>query len=178
MKNHAVLFLMFLFASCVLLDASGCFGQNFLPWPVDKVVGESAPDFVLKDLSGKDVQLSSFKGKPVVLNFWATWCPYCRKERPHLKSLYEEFKDRDLVILSVSVDSSEGKVAKFVQQNPAPYVVLTDTEGMAAVPYNIMSLPTTYLIDRNGKIKKKFMGAVEWTDSSVKDLIAQLIDQH
>jgi thiol-disulfide isomerase/thioredoxin len=111
------------------------------------------------------------------LNFWATWCPYCRQERPYLKSLYEEYKDKDLVIIAVSLDRSSKTVKRFLEQNPAPYMVLTDTEGMTVALYNIMGYPTTYLINRNGKITQKLVGPVEWTDRNVKDIIDKLISQ-
>jgi peroxiredoxin len=169
--------IFFLVALMLFSAVSDNYAQNFLPWPIDKVIGETAPDFILKDMSGKDVTLSSFKGKPVVLNFWATWCPYCRQERPYLKSLYEEYKDKDLVIIAVSIDRSSKTLKRFLEQNPAPYMVLTDPEGMTAALYNIMGYPTTYLINRNGKINQKLVGPVEWTDRNVKDIIDKLINQ-
>ena len=168
---------IFLVAVMLFSAVSDNYAQDFLPWPVDKIIGENAPDFILKDMSGKDVTLSSFKGKPIVLNFWATWCPYCRQERPYLKSLYEEYKDKDLVIIAVSLDRSSKTVKRFLEQNPAPYMVLTDTEGMTVALYNIMGYPTTYLINRNGKITQKLVGPVEWTDRNVKDFIDKLISQ-
>lgn len=161
---------------CVLAARTSAHAQNFLPWAVDKVIGENAPDFTLKDMSGKDVTFSSFKGKPVLLNFWATWCPYCRQERPHLKSLHEEYRE-ELVIISVSIDRSTRTVKNYMEQNPAPYIVLSDTEGMAAVPYNVMSLPTTYLIDREGTISRKLMGMVKWSEKGAKEFIDTLIKQ-
>ncbi len=168
---------IFLVAVMLFSAVSDNYAQNHLPWPIDKFIGENAPDFILKDMSGKDVTLSSFKGKPVVLNFWATWCPYCRQERPYLKSLYEEYKDKDLVIIAVSLDRSSKTIKRFLEQNPAPYMVLTDQEGITAALYNIMGYPTTYLINRNGKINQKLVGPVEWTDKNVKDIIDKLISQ-
>ncbi|RJQ56436.1 MAG: TlpA family protein disulfide reductase [Nitrospiraceae bacterium] len=170
MKKTLTVFYLFLFTFFMLLSDN--YAQS-----LDRAIGESAPDFTIKDMSGKDVTLSSFNGRPVLLNFWATWCPYCRKERPYLKSLHEEYKNKDLVIIAVSIDRSSGTIENYMKQNPAPYIVLTDPEGIAAVPYNVMSLPTTYLIDRNGKIGRKFMGMVDWTDRNVKEYINNLIKQ-
>ena len=164
-------------AFMLFLTVSDNYAQDFLPWSIDKVIGENAPDFILKDMSGKDVSLSSFKGKPVVLNFWATWCPYCRQERPHLKLLYEEYKDNDLIIIALSIDKSSKTVRRFLEQNPAPYIVLTDPEGMAAAMYNVMGYPTTYLINRRGKISQKFVGPMEWTDKNAKVFIDKLISE-
>lgn len=162
----------------LFLPASFIYAQGSSRWLIDKIVGETAPDFTLKNLSDQDITLSSFKGKPVVLNFWATWCPYCRHERPDLKSLYEKFKDNDLVIVAVSTDRSSGTVKRFMEQNPAPYIVLTDPEGWAAVPYNIIGLPTTYLIDRKGKISRKFSGPVNWKDKHIEEIIQKLITEN
>jgi peroxiredoxin len=167
----------FVLAAVLFLSVSVSHSQDFLPWPMDKVIGEEAPDFVLKDMSGRDLSLSSFKGKPVVLNFWATWCPYCRQERRYLKSLYEEYKDNDLIIIAVSIDRSAATVRRFLEQNPAPYIVLSDPQGTAAAMYNVMGYPTTYLINRKGKINQKFVGPMEWTDKKAKTFIDKLISE-
>jgi peroxiredoxin len=170
--------LILLFLICAFfLALTDTYAQDFFPWPIDKIVGEKAPDFTLKDLSGRDVTLSSFKGKAVVLNFWATWCPYCRHERQSLKSLYEKYNDKDLVIIAVSIDKSSKTVKKYMEQHPAPHIVLTDPEGTAAALYNVMGMPTTFLIDRNGRINRKFPGMVEWTDSHVTEYIDSLLEK-
>ncbi|MBI5739487.1 MAG: TlpA family protein disulfide reductase [Nitrospirae bacterium] len=164
--------LIFMLLSCLfLLALPRAYAQ------VGKVAGEVAADFTLKDLSGREVTLSSFRGRPVILNFWATWCPYCRQERASLKSLYQEYREKDLVIVSVSIDSSLKAVKKYMEQNTAPYIVLTDTEGTAAGRYNVMSLPTTYLISRDGKIIRKFMGMVNWTDANIREYVDKLTER-
>lgn len=80
--------------------------ERRLPFSRKSFIGKEAPAFIAENLSGENVSLSSFKGKPVILNFWATWCPYCRKERPYLNLLHREYKDKGLVIISVSTDRS------------------------------------------------------------------------
>ena len=168
--------LLFLIALCViLLQAHSIQAQFFSPFDIDKLVGKKAPDFKVKDLSGNDVSLSSFKNKPILLNFWATWCPYCREERPSLNALYKEYKDRDLVIIAVSVDKSEETVKRFLKRTPLDFVVLHDKDNKTSGPYGVYSLPTTFLIDRKGMIKNKFLGLRSWTDESSKKLIEGLI---
>ncbi len=137
--------------------------------------GDSAPDFTLKDMSGNDVSLSSFKGKPVLLNFWATWCPYCRKERAHLNTLYKDYKDKGLIIVSVSTDSSVNDVKRFLVNTPSDFIVLSDSERKVASLYNVGGLPTSVLISREGIIKNQLIGFQEWTSSSSRQLIDKLL---
>lgn len=137
--------------------------------------GERAPAFSLKDLSGNEVYLSSFRGRTVLLNFWATWCPYCRKERQHLNSLYREYKDRGLVIISISTDNSAATVRNFMKNNPAEFIVLPDDNKSTAASYKVRGLPTTFLIDREGMIREKFVGFREWTGSDMKKLIGTFV---
>jgi thiol-disulfide isomerase/thioredoxin len=95
MKNIFIITLLVtpLLFSVISLSADSN-AEVFSPWKVEKLVGAKAPGFTAKDLTGNDVSLSSFEGSPILLNFWATWCPYCRKERPYLNSLFSEFRDK------------------------------------------------------------------------------------
>ncbi len=138
-------------------------------------VGENAPDFTLKDLKGNDVTLSSFKGKPVLLNFWALWCPYCKKERKELDALHTAYKDKGMVIISVSLDKTKKKLRSFMKNHPAEYIVLTDTKMMSAAMYGVRGFPTTFLIDREGVIKYKAPGYREWSSSASGKIIDKLI---
>lgn len=143
---------------------------------IDVRKGAAAPDFTLENVSGGDVTLSSFKGKAVLLNFWATWCPYCRKERSHLNSLYNDYKEKDLVILSVSTDRSANKVRDFLKDTPADFIVLVDSAGRVASTYNVAGLPTSFLINREGVIKYNFVGLREWSSPDARKLIDNLLD--
>jgi peroxiredoxin len=138
-------------------------------------VGDNAPLFTLKDLKGNDVSLSSFKGKPVFLNFWATWCPYCRKERKDLTALYKVYNDKGLVLISVSLDRSEDTLRDYMNDNPADYIVLTDTKMKSGAMYGVRGFPTTFLIDRDGVIKFKSPGYREWSSRAMEDVIDKLI---
>ena len=147
----------------------------FEPWPIDPLIGNSAPEFSLEDVDGKATSLSSFKGKPVLLNFWATWCGYCRKERAHLNALYEEFRDKGLIIIAVSIDRSLETVKKFMKDVPADFIVLFDSGGEAASMYSVRGLPSSVLIDREGVITHKFTGFRKWTDESSRNLVDKLV---
>jgi peroxiredoxin len=138
-------------------------------------VGDKAPLFTLKDLKGNDVSLSSFKGKTVFLNFWATWCPYCRKEREELNALYKAYNEKGLVIISVSLDRSEDTLQSYMKDNPAEYIVLTDTKMTSGAMYGVRGFPTTFLIDRDGVIMYKAPGYKEWSSSASGMIIDKLI---
>jgi peroxiredoxin len=177
MKRSDLIYLIvlagiFIFISQLTL----CYAEEFDPLLYDNSIGSKAPDFSLKDLSGKAVSLSSFKGKPVLLNFWATWCPYCRRERAHLNALYKEYQNKGLIILSVATDQSTAKVREYLKQIPAEFIVLSDSSGTAASLYSVGGLPTSYLINRDGIIKNRFIGFREWSDSGSKMVIDKLFD--
>jgi peroxiredoxin len=144
-------------------------------WPIEEKIGNPAPNFLIKDLKGNKITLSSFKGKPLLLNFWASWCPYCRKEKEHLNTLYNEYKDRGLVIVSISTDKSVSKVKKYLQKIPSEFIILSDLQGEVSAKYGVTALPTSFLITHNGKIKHKFLGYREWTSNGLKKIINSLV---
>jgi len=121
--------------------------------------GPMAPDFTLKDLSGKDFSLSSTKGKVVILDFWATWCPPCRMEIPHFEALYKEYKDKGLEVVGVALDQGGASdVIPFAQANAITYPVVIGDNDVTARYGGIRGIPTTFILDRNGAIVEKFVG--------------------
>jgi len=108
-------------------------------------------DFTLSELSGKSWTLKEQRGKVVVLNFWATWCPPCRKEMPDLESLYQQFKDQGLVILAIS-DEEAAKVKPFIAQQKVTYPILLDPGRTVNELFQIEGIPKTFVYDRNGKL--------------------------
>ena len=117
-----------------------------------------APDFTLLTLQNETVSLSEFIGKPVIINFWATWCPPCRAEMPHMERLYQE---NDVVILAVNVTSSESHindVKNFVQELGLSFSVLLDEQSEIGSLYQIRPLPTSIFVDREGFIHRKHIG--------------------
>jgi peroxiredoxin len=120
-----------------------------------------AADFKLKDLNGKDVSLSDFKGKKVFLNFWASWCPPCKAEMPEMEKLYQETKDSDLVILSVDLSEDKATVQRFITDNKYNFPVLLDTDNAAASAYQVVSIPTSFFIDKEGNIVDKHIGSMK-----------------
>ena len=121
--------------------------------------GNLAPNFQLPNLDGETVSLSDLRGKPVMLNFWATWCPPCRAELPYIQQIYEEQSTRGFVVLTVNLGESPSKVKEFVQSYGLSFPVLLDTKQGTAQKYNIGGIPTTFFIDKNGIIQVKITGA-------------------
>lgn len=121
-------------------------------------IGAKAPDFELKTLSGETVKLSSLKGKKVMLNFWATWCPPCKAEMPDMEKFYKE-PGKDVVILAVNIDP-QLDVKGFVKQYGITFPILLDEKDEVNESYQILSIPTTYFINSNGVIQNKYTGAM------------------
>jgi peroxiredoxin len=124
-------------------------------------IGKIAADFTLDDLSGKEIQLSDYRGKTIFLNFWASWCPPCREEMPSIQKLHERLDGKDFMILAVALD--KGDVKPFVQQGNYSFTVLVDPRGMVAEKYQIVGIPTTFIIDEKGMIKQRFVGSRDWS---------------
>jgi peroxiredoxin len=127
--------------------------------------GDLAPDFELTASDGRQVKLSHYRGKKVILNFWATWCPPCRAEIPDLEKFYSDFKDRDTVILGVDLtqsERSESAVADFIKKEGITYPVALDTENTVNQVYGISSVPTSYMIDTKGIIRHKISGPMDY----------------
>ncbi len=124
-------------------------------------IGNLAADFRLQDLNGQEVLLSSLRGRPVLLNFWASWCGPCREEMPFIQQVFEDKKwtDRGLMILAVNIGENPATVAKFMKDFDLTFTALTDTTQSVAKMYNIRSIPTTILIGKDGVIQDKIMGA-------------------
>lgn len=141
----------------------------------DKQTNIKAPDFTLRDVNGRTVSLSSLKGKVILVNFWATWCPPCKAEMPSMNKLYNSLKVRGLEIIAVSSDSSLSSIKDFLAKNRVDFLVLHDEKKTVTLQYKVFSLPTTFLIDRNGLIVEKYYGEYDWTDPEVRSRIEKLL---
>ncbi|MFJ8261796.1 TlpA disulfide reductase family protein [Rummeliibacillus sp. NPDC094406] len=128
-------------------------------------INQTAPNFKLKTLDGKEVQLSDYLGKKVILNFWATWCPPCKAEIPHMEKYYKKHAKEDGVeILAVNLtksDKDEDYIRDFVKSYDMTYPVLLDEDGEQQKQYEIVTIPTTFFIDKNGRIQKKVVGPMD-----------------
>jgi len=135
-------------------------------------IGNAAPDFTITD-SQHTVVLSQLRGKPVVLNFWATWCPPCVEEMPSLVQLHKELGDR-VTILAVSEDADDGAYKQFVHDHNVDLLTVRDTKQTTNEVYGTFKFPETYIIDRNGKIVRKFIGPANWTSPDIVEYLNKL----
>ena len=147
----------------------------YSPKEIDRLDRQKAPDFTLKDLRGNTFTLSALKGKVVLLNFWATWCPPCIAEMPQLNKLHKKLGPRGLHVVAVSTDNSIGYPRDFVSKNGIGFTVLYDENRTVTRSYKVFSMPTTFLIDKNGIIIEKFFGDYEWADSVMVNKIEKLL---
>lgn len=121
--------------------------------------GNVAPDFVLPTLDGREIRLSEYRGKVVILDFWATWCKPCRVELPHFIALYDEFASEGLEIIGVSLDrTSKREIASFVKEWKIPYIIVIGNREVVQSYGGISGIPTTFVIDRQGNIYRKYLG--------------------
>ena len=127
-------------------------------------VGAKAPDFELKTLDGQQVKLTDFRGKKVILNFWATWCPPCKAEMPHMQNFYLKNQNKDVTLLAVNLTSSDkglDVVDEFVKDYQLTFPILLDTEGVVGNMYKVYSIPTSYILDSKGIITQKIVGPMD-----------------
>lgn len=146
------------------------FGADFL-------VGSRAPEFALRDMQGNYVSVTALRGKVIVLNFWATWCPPCKVEIPGLEALNRKYGARGLAVVAVSTDSSEKGIRKFLRETPLSYRVVHDRDGKISRLYGVYSLPTTFIIDRSGVVIRHFMGEQNWNSPEMRALIEALLQR-
>lgn len=135
-----------------------------------------APDFTLPTPEGKKVSLSDFRGKVVFLNFWASWCTPCREEMPAMERLYQEFKDKDFVILAVNVKDRKHEAVDFIKEMKITYPVAFDPDGQVGLLYGAWALPTTYLIGPKGEGLARAWGPANWYGPAARKLIQALVD--
>jgi thiol-disulfide isomerase/thioredoxin len=135
-------------------------------------INERAPDFTLTD-SEKTVTLSQLRGKPVLLNFWATWCPPCIEEMPSLVQLQKALGDK-VIILAVSEDADDGAYKQFVRDHNIDLLTVRDVKNSANTLYGTFKFPETYVIDKDGVIRRKFIGAADWTSPEIVDYLNKL----
>jgi peroxiredoxin len=139
------------------------------------LTAQTAPDFTLPTVDGKEIRLSDLRGKVVLINFWATWCPPCVREIPRLVRVSEKYRDQGLVILGINVTAQDdrAKVEQFVRDQRITYPVLLDLNSDAGQKYSSRLMPTTYFIDRTGKIVHTKVGEVD--EATIEEQIQALL---
>lgn len=137
--------------------------------------GGATPPLVLKDLSGKTHNLKDYRGQVVLINFWATWCPPCRAEMPSMQRLKEKMAGKPFVILAVDMGEPEDVVRTYIREIKTDFTVLMDKDGRALKAWKVFAFPTSYVIDKDGKIRYGLMGHIEWDEAGTVDKITGLL---
>jgi peroxiredoxin len=146
--------------------------------PILQPMKETAPtpEFSLSTPDGKKVSLKDFRGKIVLLNFWASWCVPCREEMPAMEKLYKEYKEKNFVVLAVAVKDRKQDAIDFVKELKITYPIALDPEAQVGSLYGAWGLPATYLIGPKGEGLARGWGPAEWYAPSARKLIKELID--
>ncbi len=157
--------------------AGGCSGEDkeaAEQAPGENTAAVKAPDFSLPDLEGNTVKFSDFKGKVVLVDFWATWCGPCKMEIPHLVALHREYRDRGFEVIGIALDNGGAEVVEpFARKNAISYSVVIGNREVATAFGGLTAIPTAFLIDKSGHIVQKFVG---YTDRAVfEEQIKQLL---
>lgn len=139
-------------------------------------MGSQAPDFQLIDLQGNWQALPDYRGKVVLLNFWATWCGPCRVEMPSMERVYQDLKDEGFAILAISSDPQGSIVTRpFVASQGLTFPILHDSDYQVSGSYGVRTLPMSFLIDRYGTLTQRVFGARDWNSAEARELIHGLL---
>ena len=133
------------------------------------------PAFALNDVSGKPVRLEDFKGKVVLINFWATWCAPCIAELPSMQRLRDKLSLQGFEVLAVNYKESEKKIEEFLKKRPLNMTIPRDADGALGLAWGVRTFPTTFIIDTDSKIRYSVTGDVDWTSPSVESKIRELL---
>jgi peroxiredoxin len=164
----------------VVLGLAFVWGHRTRFTPLD--VGSGAPKYEAASLMGDTISLESLRGRVVLLNVWATWCVPCVREMPALQRLHEQLKAEGLSIVAVSVDADAppfngaNDVRNFVEQHGLTFTILHDGRGAIYNVFGVSALPMTFVIDRNGRIKRKVLGPREWDTPELASEIRALLE--
>ena len=155
---------------CLLLPLTNAFG-------VTGLVGQPAPDFALKSLTGKNLRLSEFRGEVVMINFWATWCGPCRQEMPLLDELHRRYQKVGLRLIGVNIDDDQRSAIKMVRVLGISFPVLLDERKHVSRLYDVDAMPATLLIDRTGVVRYIHHGYRSGYEQSYVDEIRELLKE-
>lgn len=184
MKIGRLKFLLSMIVACVLFGATGprlAWSQqkiNYKVVPILQPMKDNAPtpDFTLNAPDGKKISLKDFRGKVVLLNFWASWCVPCREEMPAMEKLYQEYKQKNFTVFAIAVKDRKQDAIDFVKELKITYPIALDPDAKVGSEYGAWGLPATYLIGPKGEGLARGWGPAEWYSPAARKLIQALID--
>ena len=170
MKRHWVFWIIALscFSNAVLAEDTT---QQTLP-RVEKAF--TAPDFTLESESGKAYHLADYRGQVVMINFWATWCPPCRREMPSMQRMWKKIKGKGVQVFAVNVGEDADTIFEFLGTYPVSFPLLMDIDGSVIKQYPVTGLPTTYIVNPEGNVVYRAVGSREWDDPALYEQLLQL----
>jgi len=156
----------------VILSCCATFAgaQQLRPWS-----GGATPPLALQDLEGRAHRLEDYRGKVVLVNFWATWCDPCRAEMPAMNKLRASLAGRPFAVLAVNLAESESRIRRFMEQVPLDFTVLLDRDSGAARAWKARVLPVSFVLDAGGRIRYSALGEIDWTQDGVRKAIVALM---
>jgi peroxiredoxin len=176
---RAIILIVLIFGGLLILFSVGEEESGLSPVSQERLeIGRPAPDFSFPDLFGNRLTLSDHRGRVVLVNIWATWCPPCVKEMPSMQALYQELRREDFEILAISVDVMGSKaVEPFMKKNKLTFPALLDPNNAATLSYRTTGVPESFIVDKEGILVRKIIGPIDWVSPAVISFIRELIDQ-
>ena len=150
--------------------ALSCAAAELKPW-----TGGATPDLTLADLAGKEHRLADYRGRVVLVNFWATWCEPCREEMPSIDRLRSSLKGKPFEVLAVNMAEPLSRIEKFAATVPVGFPLLRDRDGTTSKAWKAKLLPASYLIGRDGRIRYVVYGELDWSSDTVRARVAELL---
>lgn len=138
----------------------------------EQLIGEKSPDFLAAVIDGDSVSLSNYLGSPIVLNFWASWCPPCRDETPHFEKIWRLYRQKDVVLLGINVQDTLADADEYIKEFDVTFTNAIDKDGKIMVDYGVTGLPVTFFIDRDGIIIGRWVGSIG--ESNLKSRVEAL----
>lgn len=166
---HRLAIALFIFALPLLVSA-GPKSQGLAP--VEE--RPPAPDFTLEDMDGEVYRLSDFRGQPVIVNFWATWCPPCRFEMPSLQRAWDVLKAEGGAVIAVHVGGNEDEIWQFMSAHDLDFPIVVDGKSAVIKAWPVLGLPTTFVIDPKGRIRYRAVGERIWDDPAIMEAVKAL----
>jgi thiol-disulfide isomerase/thioredoxin len=154
----------------LLASTSLAAAQQLRPW-----AGSVTPPLALQDLEGRAHRLEDYRGKVVLINFWATWCEPCRAEMPAMNRLRASFAGQPFAVLAVNLAESESRIRRFMEEVPLEFTVLLDRDSGAARAWKARVLPVSFVLDAEGRIRYSALGEIDWTQDGVRKAILALM---
>ncbi len=168
MRNLVLIVVVAIVGAAVYLVSSSS-SRSPGEWVKTVAVGDVAPDFQLEDTKGNKVSLSDLRGKVVMVNLWATWCPPCIEEMPSMERLHEVMAGDDFVMLAINTEQNGRTVVpEFLQKTPYTFPILYDDEGVVQKLYGVYKFPESFIVGKDGKVVEKIIGPLDW--SSLKTI--------